>query len=258
MTSAISLRNAIATFGIWLALAALTVSILSPVTRLLAFALATGALLIAAIYEANKKDRNWKRIVVLFSTVWFVCGLTVLAANRLIPPAEEPKGPLVAGSSPAPMTACGGAPKDGLLMIVGKNGVIGHGLGPFTPFRAGSCPAVSITRTAQGLLVNAFGYDSDNNVVYRVHDNVFNQVLGGYTKAHRPDTNSLVIAEDRKEPSLEIRYLNKNTVRISGTFRCGDSKPLRITETDAFLGGGAIKQSRCVTLGKESPNGLVF
>jgi hypothetical protein len=34
-------------------------------------------------------------------------------------------------------------------------------------------PALSITRTASGLMVNAFGFDSDDNVIYRIKNNEF-------------------------------------------------------------------------------------
>ena len=244
--------------GIWLAFAALAVMSLSPATRLLTFALVTGALVVVAIYEMNKRDRDWKRAVLLLAVTWLVCGVTLYAA-RVIRPKEELKGPLIAADDAAPASICRGTKRasDDLLMIVGQSGVIGQGKGPFTPFRAGSCPALSVSRTARGLVVNAFGYDSDNNVVYRIRDNVFDQVVGGFLTEHRPDPSTLVIGDDHGPTVLKLRYLNKNAVAISGTFRCGDSKPVRVTADGTFVGRVSAEQHRCVTL-DAMPRGLQF
>jgi hypothetical protein len=244
--------------GIWLVFAVLAVTALSPATRLLTFGLVTGALIVVGIYEMNKKDRNWKQAVLLLTATWLVCGATLYAV-RTIRPREEPKGPLVAANDVTPALPCKEAKLlgDELLMIVGHSAVIGRGKGPFTPFRVGSCPALSITRTAQGLMVNAFGYDSDNNVVYRIRDNVFDQVVGGFLTEHRPDRSSLVIGDDHGPRVLEIRYLNRNAVRISGTFRCGDSLPVHVSADGAFAGRIGMEQNRCVAL-HESPSGLEF
>jgi hypothetical protein len=202
----------------------------------LTFGLVSGALIVVAIYEMNKRDLAWKQAVLLLCGTWLVCGVTLYAA-RGIRPKEEPKGPLMAANDATPATLCKETKSPGgLLMIVGRSGVIGQGKGPFTPFRVGSCPALSITRTAQGLMVNAFGYDSDNNVVYRIRDNVFGQVVGGFLTEHRPDRSTLVIGDDHGPEVLEIRYLNRNAVRISGTFRCGDSAPVHVSANGVFAG----------------------
>ena len=249
---------AVIAIGIWLVFAALAVAVLSPATRLLTFALVTGALIVVAVYEMNKKDRDWKRAVLLLTVTWLVCGVTLYAA-RAFWPREEPKGPLIAANDVTPITACSGAtvPPGGLLMIVGHDGVIGQGRGPFTPFRAGSCPALSLTRTARGLMVNAFGYDSDNNVVYRIRENVFDQVVGGFLTQHRPDPSTLVIGDDHGPMVFKVRYLNKTTVAISGTFRCGDSAPVRVMADGLFVGRARVEQHRCVIL-DAAPRGLQF
>ena len=245
--------------GIWLIFAVLVVTLLSPATRLLTFGLMTGALFVVAIYEMNKKDRNWKQAVILLSAAWLVCGITLYAARTIVPK-EEPKGPLIAANDMTPATACSGTrmPANGFLMVVGRSGVIGTGRGPFTPLRVGSCPALSIVRTAQGLVVNAFGYDSDNNVVYRIKDNVFDQVVGGFLTEHRPDRFTLVIGDDHGPKALEVRYLNKNMVEISGTFRCGDSAPLRVSANGVFVGRTDAEQKRCVILDGGASGGLEF
>lgn len=245
--------------GTWLIFAVLAVTVLSPATRLLTAALLTGALLVVGLYEVNKRDRNWKQAILFLFMTWLVCDVT-LYATRVIAPKEAPKGALVAAIEASPATACNGAkmPSGSLLMIMGRSGAIGQGAGPFTPFRVSSCPALSVTRTAQGLMVNAFGYDSDNNVVYRIRDNVFDQVVGGFLTEHRPDRSTLVIGDDHGPQVLEIRYLNRNAVQILGTFRCGDSKPVHIAADGIFVGTTRPDHNRCITLDDGVSQGLVF
>jgi hypothetical protein len=242
----------------WLTFAILAITTLSPATRLLSFALVTGALLVAGLYEMNKKDRAWKQSVLLLTATWLVCGVTLYAAIW-IAPKKEFTGPLLAGHSAAPPTACAGRKlaSGDLLMIVGRNGVIGHGSGPFMPFRVGSCPALTVTRTTSGLMVNGFGYDSDNNVVYRIRDNVFDQIVGGFLSAHRPDPSRLIIGDDHGARTVDIRYLNENAVEIEGTFRCGDSLPITVLAGGVYITRAKIAQNRCVILGDES-EGLTF
>ena len=245
--------------GLWLLFALVTVTVLSPATRLLSFGLMTGALFIVTLYEMNKKDRDWKKAILLVLGTWLICGVTLLAANRLLPH-EEPGGPLTAASDLAPATACSGIKiaDDNLLMIVGQSGVVGKGRGPFTPFFVGTCPALSISRNPQGLLVNAFGYDSDNNVVYRIHDNVFDQVMGGFLVEHRPNPSTLVIGDDHGPRVLEIRYLNKTTVTISGTFHCGDSAPINVSANGVAAGIESLDHKQCLALEGGIPRGLRF
>lgn len=243
----------------WTCLAVLAVTVLDPATRLLSFALVTGALGVTGIYEMNKKDRAWKQAVLLLAAARLLCSATLYAA-RLIAPKEEPTGPLVAGNAATPVTACAGTKiaANDLLMIVGTSGVIGRGKGPFVPFKAGSCPALSITRTSRGLTVNGFGYDSDNNVVYQIHQNVFDQIVGGYLTEHRPDPSRLTIGDDHGPTALDIHYLNKNAVRILGTFRCGDSAPVHVTEKGVFIGRAAkAEQGSCVVVSGATA-GLTF
>jgi hypothetical protein len=218
----------------------------------------TGALLVAGLYEMNKKDRAWKQSVLLLTATWLISGVTLYAA-RLVAPEKEFIGPLMAGNSAKPASSCAGVKisNSDLLMIVGRNGVIGRGSGPFMPFRVGSCPALAITRTARGLVVNGFGYDSDNNVVYRIRDNVFDQIVGGFLTQHRPDPSRLTIRDGRRVQTLDIRYLNKNAVKIEGTFRCGDSAPVTVADDGVYVGQTKVGRNFCLRLDGKS-EGLTF
>jgi hypothetical protein len=177
-------------FVVWLIFAT-PVSLTMPLSwRLLAFSILTGALVIAAIYELNKKDAGRLSLIGSFASIWLAGGVTLYLANRFAPPEKEITGALIAGTAKTPSTACDTAnpvlARGELLMVFGMDGVIGRGNGPFVPVRIGTCPALRITRTPAGLMVNAFGFDSDDNVVYRIRDNQFEQVIGGFSKGIGP------------------------------------------------------------------------
>jgi hypothetical protein len=159
------------------------------------------------------------------------------------------------------LTACGSDKphaRNDLLMAFGGDGVIGQGNGPFVPVRIGTCPALSVTRTPAGLMVNAFGFDSDDNVIYRIKDNKFEQVIGGFLQGHRPDRSTLVVSDDRGIEALSIRYLNANTIQVRGTFRCGNTKPVRIADDTVAIGGIAAKKKQCAVTDAKSPYGLEY
>jgi len=246
----------------WLIFAAPASLMLPPSLRLLAFSLLTGALLIAAIYEWNKKDARRLSLIGSFALIWLAGGATLYLADRLVPQKEEISGALTAGSAKTPLTACASAnpppSRTDLLMIFGGDGVIGRGNGPFVPVRIGTCPALRITRTPAGVMVNAFGFDSDDNVVYRIKENQFGQVIGGFLKGHRPDRSTLVVSDDRGVETLSIRYLNENTVQVRGTFRCGNTKPVRISTDSIAIAGIPVKKRQCAILDTKTAHGLEY
>ncbi len=232
-----------------------------PALRVLTFSILTGAVFIAVIYELNKKETGRLSLIRSFALIWLAGTATLYLANRFSPREEEITGALVAGTASTPSTACGsGHPaisRNGLLMVFGRAGVIGQGDGPFVPVRIGTCPALSITRTPSGLMVNAFGFDSDDNVVYRIKDNKFEQVIGGFLKGHRPDRSTLLVSDNRGAEALAIRYLNRNAVQVWGTFRCGNTRPVRITDDLIAIGGIATK-GRCAVIDHKNAFGIEY
>jgi hypothetical protein len=133
-------------------------------------------------------------------------------------------------------------------MIFGRDAVIGRGGGPFTPLQIGSCPALTFRRQGGGLTVDAFGYDSDGNLVYRIKRNAFAMILAGWLKAARPDKSTLAVVDDEGQETLAIRYLNTNTVTVRGTFRCGDTPPVRIGDNGIAIGKTPVTRTICARL----------
>ena len=248
--------------AVWLIFAVPASLVMPPVWRLVAFAILTGGIFIAVIYELNKKDAGRLPLIGAFGLIWLAGATTLYLANRFMPREDEISGALIAGIEKTPSTSCEtvnpALARSALLMVFGGDGVIGRGNGPFVPVRVGTCPALSITRTPSGLMVNAFGFDSDDNVVYRIKNNIFEQVLGGFLKGRRPDRSTLVVSDDRGVEAFSIRYLNRNTVLVRGTFRCGNTRPVQIKNDSIAIGGIRTKKRQCAVINAKSAYGLEY
>ncbi|MES2293997.1 MAG: hypothetical protein V4527_11915 [Pseudomonadota bacterium] len=221
----------------------------APGTRALTLLATASVLSMAALYELSVRDKpeTWSALSVL--TIATFCLLTYFLLRYFDPAPIEGRGLLIAANEGTPANGCdgqsGGLSANHLLMIFGSDGVVGRGDGPFTPISAGSCPALTFQRRNGGLLVDSFGYDSDNNVIYRIRQNVFEQVLRGFLQERRPDASSLEIVDELGHETLSIRYMNKNTVKVSGTFRCGDTRPVIVGDSLARIGKTPIGGHSC-------------
>jgi hypothetical protein len=129
--------------AVWLIFALPASLMMSPAWRLLAFSILTGALFIAVIYELNKKDAGRLSLICSFALTRLVGAATLYLANRFVPREEEINGALIAGTAKTSSTACESSKpalsRNGLLMVFGRDGVIGQGNSPFVPVRTGTC-----------------------------------------------------------------------------------------------------------------------
>lgn len=222
--------------GLWIYWRALTLLIIAS-----AF---SGAL----FYELASRDAPGQWTAIGLAAIWTLAGMSWLFLDRAYPLNPHWSGALVAADDPTPQTPCGAPPPDGLLMLFGPDAVLARGNGPFTPVRIGTCPALTIKRTSNGLMIDAFGYDSDGNVVYRIADNRFEILIRGFLKIERPDKSSLRIVDDIQRETLLVRYMNHNTVSVRGTFRCGDAPAATISDARITFGKNRITRKSCRTI----------
>lgn len=235
---------------------------LAPGTRILTLSALACAFSMAALYELQVRDKPQTWSAISMAMIGFFCFLTYCLLQYLDPPEIEGHGPLIATNEKTPPNDCdherGLPPDDSLLMLFGSDGIVGWGRGPFVPIRAGSCPALTFRREAGGLLVDSFGYDSDGNVVYRIRRNDFEQLLRGFLRARRPDPSTLQIIDEKGRVTLAIRYLNRNAVKVSGVFRCGDTHPVAIGVSDVRIGGKPTRGQACQVLAPGPEHAIVY
>ena len=150
----------------------------------------------------------------------------------------------------------------GKLAVIGPlaDAAIGYGQGPFTPAQIGSCSALRINRTSTGLLIDAFSYDSGNNLIFRIERNVFEglDLFAGFLKEERPDRSTLLITDERYQVVFGVRYLHRNIVRVWGTFKCGDTRPVEITEDAVVIDRIPLDRQQCISVKAGDAYGLLF
>jgi len=219
-------------------------------------AMAIVASLLAA-YELTRREAppGWVLGSTLLIPACIVGGY--LAWRAAQPPA--PTGPLLAADEPSPPPGCDEVPETGdLLMAFGTDRVIGKGPGPFAPLLVDDCVVLNLSRKGAGLMVQAFGYDWNNDIAFRVMNNIYEPALLVQLRAFRPDRSTFVLLDRFDKEVLYVRYLNPGAVRIRGRFLCGTA-PQAVIQDDviqvggvriggAFLGQRPTKGHVCATI----------
>jgi hypothetical protein len=139
-------------------------------------------------------------------------------------------------------------------MAFGTDRVIGKGTGPFSPLMVDDCVVMSLARKKDGLLVRAFGYDFNNDIAFRVMDNVYEPSMPLQIGVFRPDPATFLLLDRFGKEVLYVRYLNRNAVRIRGRFLCGEKPQAVIGDKVIMVGGVRING---VFLGQRPTRGHV-
>jgi hypothetical protein len=201
----------------------------------------------AVFYELTIRD------VSMEGALAGIFGVVALAASSWVvlyffgTPLANDHTPLVAARQSGAAGGCG-ASANSLQIIVGGTRAAGSGNGPFTPFRVGVCSSPSVTRTPRGLMVNAFGYDDDGTIIYRIRDNQFERVMGNYLHIHRTDRSTMAVYDKSENELLYLYYVDPGTVRIRGHFLCSETPSVTITDDAVTVGSRQISQPSCTTL----------
>ncbi len=247
---------------IWLGTVVLAFVGLTEVMRIVAIAVMTGATLFACAYEWSQREKNWRGTVGFLMLTWIASAATLFFANRFVPPATPIRGPLIAANDQIPKMFCSsrGVGKSDLVMLVGNDTVIGKDQGPFTPVQVGSCPILRITQAPKGVLVDAFSYDSGNNLIFRISKNVFEglDLFSGFLKEERPDRSTLLITDEHSHVVFAVRYLHEGVVRVWGTFKCGGTRPVQVTEDFVLIGRAPQAGRECISMKSGTKYGLLF
>jgi hypothetical protein len=194
------------------------------------------ALSMLTAYELILRDvaPGWVLGSVLFIQAGLGC--SYLAWRYFQPP--EPTGPLIAAGEASPPSGCEEKPDaDDLQMVFGTDRVLGKGPGPFMPLVVDDCVVMKLDRSDNGLMVRAFGYDWNNDIAFRVIDNVYEPAALLQVRPFRPDRSTFVLLDRFDKEVLYVRYLNRNTVRIRGRFLCGEA-PQAVIHDDVIQVGG--------------------
>lgn len=212
-------------------------NMVKPETRGVAILGFATALSVILGHELTVRNLPLDRVLFIVMAIPVVTGCGYILWKYLFVP-PEPRGPLIAAGEPSPPLACRETPgPDDLVMVLGTNRVIGRGRGPFSPIQATDCPAIKLTERDGGLIVDAYGFDSNNDVAYGVRDNRLDRSFVPALHARRPDRSSFVLLDRFDQEVVYVRYLNRNAVRIRGRFLCGTNPQVVIHDEYTLIGG---------------------
>jgi hypothetical protein len=203
-------------------------------------AVATALSLLAA-YELTLRDVAPGWVLGCILGIQAVMGGGYLTWLYFQPP--PPTGPLMAAGEPSPPPGCNQLPApddlmpNDLMMVFATDRVIGKGQGPFMPLVVDDCVVLKLDRKDGGLMVQAFGYDWNNDIAFQVINNVYEPAASLQIRAFRPDPSTFVLLDRFDQEVLYVRYLNRAAVRIRGRFLCGE-QPQAVIHDDVIQVGG--------------------
>jgi hypothetical protein len=205
--------------------------VLEPQHRPMTLMLLTGALGIVLFCELMLREAAMEWILVALIALMGAGGLVWAALSVFYVPLPNDHAPLLPERTRLTDLGCR-VPKNGLSVAAGQSWIAGSA-SAFVPFRAGTCPGPSLTRTREGLLINFTGYDSSGAIIFRIENNQFSLLLGNYLHMHRPNRSTLALYDKNENEVFYLRYLAPDRVRVRGRFLCGDTAPLTITDSSA-------------------------
>jgi len=181
------------------------------------------------ILRTRFRRRRIKFCIAALVALIFVAA-TVLTRSALnpTPVSTSLRGLLIPAADQAPYNPCGPIPGNFITIYFGDSAVFTES--NIISFIKPYDDAFNIRRTASGILVNATIRTSDNQVVARIHDNVFRTQSDSHFQAQSPDPHTLYVLDGDDKVVLFVRYLNPFAIKILGQFYSPGQPPITITE----------------------------
>jgi hypothetical protein len=153
------------------------------------------------------------------------------------------EGILTPDNQPRPRTDCR---INGDDFAIFAGGGVWSGARPSTFLRVRGQDLVKMEATPSGdlRLKEIHLFDDLNESLVEIRDNK----LWVHPNAHRerPDSHTLVVFDRRGQEALNLKFLNRNTLLMSGVFRASNIPPVRITDSNIKIGGGSIS-GNCIS-----------
>ena len=142
-------------------------------------------------------------------------------------------------------------PDNALRVILGSNVAWATKM-PHTILMISGEPLISIDRKGNSdeLVVSALKiFDDRKNIIARFSEDGF--WVENSTRKKRPDKSTLVVFDHNDQEVLNMHFINKNTIVVTGIFNHSTiNRPVIVTQTSMKIGGSTISQS---IMGENSP-----
>jgi hypothetical protein len=116
----------------------------------------------------------------------------------------------------------------------------------FTVLRLYDKDVLKIFKSKNGISVTADIWSPDGKIMADIVSNKFHVNINNTAYSERPDPHTLIVKDEKKVTVLSVRYLNPDTVKITGVFR-GDGKYPVIISDDLMI-YGPFHQGKSIAL----------
>jgi hypothetical protein len=125
-----------------------------------------------------------------------------------------------------------------------------------TILTVGDCKAIQITRTEDGISIDADVFDSAGNLSARITNNEFHLISGQISYGERPDPSTLIVHDKQGNELFWLRYLNRKSVKLRGFFACKSHAPVQIGEDSITLPQQIHMTNGCMRSGTPESQGI--
>ena len=180
----------------------------------------------------------WKCGGVGFITIVFVGSVAFIYEKKLTKELQSLKGRLIPASDPTPPSSCGDIPHDAVILFFGDNASIARGFPHNVLVSRILGPVIVLDRSREGYIAVRMDIrTADGKIVVRLNEDGFNINAHTIWEMSRPDRSTLIVTDEYGGETLNIRYLNSQAMRITGSFHYPgqkESTPLQLRGAHNF------------------------
>lgn len=149
---------------------------------------------------------------------------------------EALKGLMLPGNEPDPPGPCSPvAPPNAIKAFLGDS-LAYKSADQMTVLTIKGIDVLELRRTSNGVAILAKVFSEDGRVVAQVVDNRLYVNPGNFFRIIHPDSHSLTVYDLHERKVLAIRYINPQSVRVTGIFQLPERPPVVITDNEILLG----------------------
>ena len=207
----------------------------SPLWALLALA---AVLILILIYELTVIGSAATRVALFVVMFFMLAGGTYWVIGPNLPIETEIHGWLQPANDPMPQTMCGAVRTDEYILALGSAGYVNKASATLPGIFVGDCQLVTVTRSQNGISVNATLYTEDGETLAaQIKDNEWSRAPGQTSYSDRPDRSTLAVYDKNGKELLWIKFANLRAVQVRGVFRCKCESSWTADNTGLYITG---------------------
>jgi hypothetical protein len=194
----------------------------------------SGLFLCAPIAWHREIRRLYRILSCIFIAVFFFGLFWIIKEQNLEKELSKNAGFLIPDNQPRPKTQC---PMNDDDFAIFAGGGVWSGQRPSTFLSMRGQDLVKLEGTPAGnlQLKEIHLFDDLNESLAEIRDNKL--WVHANARRERPDSHTLVVFDRRGKEALGLRFINRNTILLSGIFRVENRPPARITDSEIEVAG---------------------